>query len=120
MRYIPVTDTVTIRDTVMVPILQKVYQSPDYRAWVSGYNAALDSIEIYPKTVTVNNFVKPRKWSLSVESMYGIKPFGVDLSAQVGYQFIPDRWGATLEAGYSFTGGGAEPFVGVGVSYRIW
>lgn len=40
-------------DTVFLPIIQKEYSTPDYHAWVSGYNAALDSIDVFPKTVYV-------------------------------------------------------------------
>ena len=38
---------------VPVPITQKEYVSDNYHAWVSGYNAALDSIDVFPKTVYI-------------------------------------------------------------------
>lgn len=90
IKYVPLTDTVMISDTVYIPILQKVYTATDYKAWVSGYQAALDSIEIYPKTVTVTRTIPPRRWGLGVTGGYGV---GKD---------------------------GLSPFVGVGVYYRIW
>lgn len=90
VRFVPVTDTVIINDTIMVPILQKVYQTPDYKAWVSGYNAALDSIQLYPRTLTVTRTVSQR------------------------------RWGVGLMGGYGAGLKGLTPFIGVGVYYRIW
>lgn len=57
-------------DTVFLPVMQKEYSTPDYRAWVSGYNAALDSIDVFPKTVYVTK--KPaRRWGLGVSAGYG-------------------------------------------------
>lgn len=38
---------------VCVPISQSVYSGENYRAWVSGYDAKLDSIEVYRKEVTL-------------------------------------------------------------------
>lgn len=90
VKYVRLTDTVVRNDTVFIPIIQKVYQSPDYKAWVSGYQAALDSIEIYPKTVTVTRTVPQRRWGLGVMGGYGIGK------------------------------GGLSPYVGVGVYWRIW
>lgn len=77
-------------DTVFLPVIQKEYSTPDYHAWVSGYNAALDSIDVFPKTVYVTKAVPARRWGLGVSAGYG--------------------------AGRS----GLSPFIGVGVYYRIW
>lgn len=38
---------------VCVPISQSVYSGEHYTAWVSGYDAKLDSIEVYRKEVTL-------------------------------------------------------------------
>lgn len=75
---------------VPVPITQKEYATPDYRAWVSGYNAALDSIDVFPKTVYVTRKTPARRWGLGVSAGYG--------------------------AGRS----GLSPYIGIGVYYRIW
>lgn len=77
-------------DTVYLPILQKEYLTSDYRAWVSGYNAALDSIDVFPKTVYVTKKVPPRRWGLGVIGGYGVGKHGL------------------------------SPYVGVGLYYRIW
>lgn len=75
---------------VPVPITQKEYSTPDYRAWVSGYSAALDSIDVFPKTVYVTKTFPAR------------------------------RWGVGVSAGYGVGQSGLSPYVGVGVYYRIW
>lgn len=77
-------------DTVFLPVIQKEYSTPGYHAWVSGYNAALDSIDVFPKTVYVTQKIPARRWGLGVSAGYG--------------------------AGRS----GLSPYIGVGVYYRIW
>ena len=75
---------------VLVPVTQKEYVSENYRAWVSGYNAALDSIYVFPKTVYITQTMPARKWGLGVVGGYGIGRYGF------------------------------SPYVGVGVYYKIW
>lgn len=47
--FVAVVDTVRIRDSVFIAVEreQRVYEDSLYRAWVSGYRPALDSISIY-------------------------------------------------------------------------
>lgn len=78
--------------TVMLPVTQKVYSDTDYRAWVSGYEPRLDSIKVFPRTVTVR------------ETKY--KP--------------PSRFSIGLQGGYGFTPKGLQPYIGVGVNVRIF
>lgn len=95
---VAVMDTVTVNDTVylQLPREEKVYESGDYRAQVSGYRPELDWIEVYPQrmVVTRNIFVDSRK-----------------------------RWGVGLQAGYgAYMSGGQvrlAPYLGVGISYDI-
>lgn len=74
-----VTDTLYVRDTVLVRE-QKTYSDSLYTAWVSGYDARLDSISVYPKMTTINNtvvhklLVPPKR-----------KPFGLGLQVGCGY-----------------------------------
>ena len=77
-------------DTIYLPIIQKEFSTPDYRAWVSGYNAALDSIDVFPKTTYITKTVMSRKWGLGVIGGYGIGRNGL------------------------------SPYVGLGIYYRIW
>ena len=82
----------TVREPVIVPIriTQKEYQTDDYRAWVSGYNPALDSIHIFRKTLSVTQKQPSR------------------------------RFGIGITAGYGIGKNGLSPYVGVGVYYKIW
>ena len=82
----------TVRDTVYLPITQKIYKDSLYTAYVSGYRAKLDSIEVYSKTTTV--FVRERAKR--------------------------KRFGLGVHAGYGITGSKAAPYVGIGVSYNLW
>ena len=82
----------TVRDTVYLPITQKIYKDSLYTAYVSGYRAKLDSIEVYSKTRTV--FVRERAKR--------------------------KRFGLGVQAGYGFSGNKVSPYVGVGVSYSFW
>lgn len=77
-------------DIPYLPILQKVYSTPNYKAWVSGYNAALDSISIFPKTVYVTKKI-PEK-----------------------------RFGIGITVGYGIGRNGLSPYVGIGGYYRIF
>jgi hypothetical protein len=78
---------------VEVPISQSVYQDSIYTAWVSGYRASLDSIQIRPVSyvVTRESVVtgKRKRWRLGVSVGCGATPKGV------------------------------QPFIGVGVGYNI-
>lgn len=75
---------------VPVPITQKEYVSENYRAWVSGYNADLDSIDVFPKTVYITKKIPARRWGLGVIGGYGVGRAGL------------------------------SPYIGIGVYYRIW
>jgi hypothetical protein len=78
---------------VILPITQREYRDSTYRAWVSGYAATLDSIEVYNSRsiVTVKKYV-PRS----------------------------AHWGVGISAGYGYTPNhGAQPYVGIGISYSI-
>ena len=77
---------------VQVPITSKSYVSEDYRAYVSGYQANLDSIFIINKSTDriVNLKPKDKRFSIGIQAGYGITPKGF------------------------------QPFVGVGVSYKLF
>jgi len=73
-----------------IPITQKIYSDSTYKAWVSGYLANLDSIDIYQRTITVKEVKKARRLNLGIS------------------------------AGYGVTGSGKlEPFVGIGITYNF-
>ena len=93
---VEVRDTLQRTDTLWVelPRLQREYADSTYRAWVSGYDPALDSIEVYRRTEYIHEtqtiLLKPRKWSVGIQAGYGA---GKD---------------------------GLTPYLGVGVSYTLF
>ena len=87
------TDTVVVRDSVMVeiPISRKVYEDSNYRATISGYEPTLEEIIIKHREVTVT-MPKERK----------------------------KRWNIGPSAGVAFGKDGVTPYVGVGVNYSLY
>lgn len=87
---VPVRDTITERDSVYIslPREQAVYEDSLYRAWVSGYEPALDSIDIFTPTKYVTTTVREpkRHWHIGVSAGYGasLKEGGVTLTPYVG------------------------------------
>lgn len=79
--------------TVMLPITQQVYRDTTYTAWVSGYAAALDSIEVYPRTLIVRQTALPAA--------------------------RPRRWSFGIQAGYGYTPKGMQPYVGIGININL-
>ena len=92
------TDTLLMRDSVLVevPIESKHYNSPEYDAWVSGYQPSLDSIRVYQKenyiTERVTVSKPPNRFTLGLQGGYG-------------YGFKSKQW---------------EPYVGIGIGIRIF
>ena len=89
-------DTVHDSIEVPVPIVQKRYEDSLYTAWVSGYEPALDSIDLRLPTITetVTKTIVKEAPRLSV---------GVQAGAGVGvFNRQPDLW------------------LGVGAQWRFW
>lgn len=90
-----VHDTLCKTDSVDIalPFVQREYRDSNYNAWVSGFEPALDSIKVFPRTVKVHERVtvkeKSRQWGL-----YG--GIGIGVSDRI------------------------TPYVGVGIGYRIF
>lgn len=82
-------DSVIVRDSVAVeiPITQKRYVTDDYRAWVSGYRANLDSIEVFRRETVVTEKVKASRWSIGVQGGYGMTPKGLQPYLGVSFSF---------------------------------
>lgn len=81
-----------------VPKEQKIYNDSNYTAWISGVRPELDSIAVYPETVYVINDV--------YHTITRYKPL--------------KRWGVGITAGYGIGRNGLSPYIGVGISYRIY
>lgn len=81
---------------VEVPIESKHYNAPEYDAWVSGYMPSLDSINVYQRTEyiteTITRHKPPNRFSLGIQAGYG-------------YGFKTKTW---------------EPYVGAGLTIRIY
>ena len=92
----PVPYKVEVRDTVYIVnsfqnstdwkvLVQEVkeYKDSTYYAKISGINAYLEEIRVYPKTITqyVNTkeyiYVPPKKWSIGIQGGVGITPKGL-------------------------------------------
>ena len=87
-------DTLCKTDTVEIalPFVQREYRDSNYNAWVSGYEPALDSIKVFPRTMTVKERVTVKERS---------RRWGVFGGVGIG---VSDR---------------ITPCVGVGIGYRI-
>ena len=109
IKFKPKPYKVTIIDTIYLPqqpqqpqqpqidtlIRQEVtYKDSTYTAVVGGIEPYLKSIEIYPKTIYVNN-----------NTTTTIK--------------VRSRFGLGVQAGYGLSRNGLQPYVGVGVQYNL-
>ena len=71
-----------------------IYKDSTYTAVVGGIEPYLKSIEIYPKTIYVNN-----------NTTTTIK--------------VRSRFGLGVQAGYGLSRNGLQPYVGIGVQYNL-
>ena len=90
---VEVRDTVYINDTINGNIFVqeiKEYKDSTYYAKISGINAYLEEIRVYPKTITqyINTkeyvYVPPKKWSIGIQGGIGITPKGLQPYLGVG------------------------------------
>lgn len=86
-------DTLIVKDTLIVRE-QKTYEDSLYTAWVSGYDASLDSIKLYRTTSYVN--------TVKTNEIYIKKN---------------DRLSFGLQAGYGYPHGA---YIGLGINYRFF
>lgn len=84
---------------VDIPITQKLYETEDYRAYVSGFEPNLDSIFLYRKTITerITTTAKPNS---TLKNRFG--------------------FGVVAGAGYGIIHKQPDIFVGGAVYIRIW
>ena len=82
------------RDTLIIRDTLRISRPVPVREEVVRYSPQLDSIEVYPRTLIVRQTAppaaKPRRWSMGVQAGYGLTPKGL------------------------------QPYVGVGVSIRLF
>ncbi len=74
---------------VVLPITQKVYEDSTYRAYVSGYHPALDSINIFRRNevVYIRSPTKPKRWGIGIQVGYGITPKRAELYIGIGISY---------------------------------
>ena len=77
----------TVHEEIYVPvaITQKEYESENYRAWVSGYRPALDSIWVYPEKIYIKE--KARRWGIGLSAGYGVSRDGFSPYVGVGVYY---------------------------------
>lgn len=116
---VPVSQTVVrkdtvffwISDTVRVPvpveITERTYKGDDYMATVSGYHPKLETISVFPKTVTVytkETVEKPVPYRCTVSPFAGVDIGHETFAARVGVlaDYSPKKtgWRAFLGGGY--------------------
>lgn len=75
--------------TVELPIMQSVYESKDYKAYVSGVHAQLDSIFVYPlhEVVTIKEKQPPKRWHIGVTTGYGLTTKGMQPYIGIGLTY---------------------------------
>lgn len=64
--------------SISIPITQSRYETEDYRAYVSGYKARLDSIFITSRqtVVRIRDPAKKKRFSIGIQAGYGMTPKG--------------------------------------------
>jgi hypothetical protein len=95
---LPIVDNVPVvadSTEVIIPISTKVYEDSLYRAVISGYNASLDSLQIYRNTVYID------RWR------------------EVTKMVKPGRWSIGVQVGYGTDFRGVRPYLGIGIGYRL-
>lgn len=80
--------------TVILPIEQRHYADPKYEAWISGYDAKLDSLNLYQtsRVITITKEVekKTKRWGISAGAGVVATPERIEPGIFIGvsYTFI--------------------------------
>lgn len=91
-----VKDTIYITDTLVgTTLVQEVkeYKDSTYYARISGINAYLEEIKVFPRTeykyitTTEKVYEKPRKWGIGIQAGYGAGKNGIQPYVGVGIQY---------------------------------
>lgn len=78
---------------VLLPVETRLYEGPDYRAWVSGWNPTLDSLAIIRPTTFITRTApaasSTRRFNFGIQAGIGMTPKGLQpyLGIGVGYTF---------------------------------
>jgi len=110
---------------VVIPITSKHYNTPEYDAWVSGYEPSLDSIKVYQRTEYITERVTlskpPNKWELDAMAGIDYNITSQSYSPYAGGELMykPNRLQVGIRGGV-IKNDKAEPFAGAVVRYRIF
>ena len=114
---------------VEIPITSKHYSSEQYDAWISGYEASLDSIKVYSKETLITERIvtskPPNRLSLDVEAgvdyMTQAKDMATFAFGDLTYKIRDSRFAIGLRGGIiKPPADKAEPFVGGVVKLKIF
>lgn len=125
------TDYIAFHDTALVevPITSKHYHGENYDAYVSGYEASLDSIKVYSKetviTETITRMKPPNRLSLDIEAgadyMTQAKDMATFTFGDLTYRIKESRFAVGLRGGVvKMPTDKAEPFVGAVMKLKIF
>ena len=95
---VEVRDTIELTDTIYIggqTFFQEVkeYKDSTYYAKISGINAYLEEIKVFPRTITqyITNtekvYIQPRKWGIGIQVGYGAGKNGIQPYVGVGIQY---------------------------------
>ena len=93
-----VTDTDTV--LIPIPIEEKVYEDSTYYCRISGYNANLEELKVYQKTIehTIEKTIKQKPLlSIGPSASIGYDPINKKLSTTVGFSIILPIWSYYLK-----------------------
>jgi hypothetical protein len=109
---------------VEIPITSKHYQSPEYDAWVSGFEPSLDSIKVYQKTQviteTITRMKPPNKWELDLVGGINYEVYKKKYTPHIGGELLykPNRFQIGIRGGIEYQEK-IEPFLGAVAKIRI-
>ena len=87
---VAIIDTTYDEHDIQIPIMQRMYRDSLYTAWVSGYCASLDSIQINirsPSVIQTKTIRDTKKWGFGIQGGVGITPKGIQPYIGLGLQF---------------------------------
>lgn len=72
-------------DTIFIPIMQKHYVDTAYEAWVSGYDAQLDSMCIFRQSIVMPQ--RRKRWHIGMSVGFAATPHGASPYIGIGITY---------------------------------
>ena len=94
---IVIRDTIRVKDTLYMdlPLEKRSYKREDFYAEVTGYDPRLTYIEVYPKTVYINESVtmQPHRWQFSLDLGVDVgRAYNPYFAPNLGVEISLDKW----------------------------